>query len=47
MIYNTPLLLKFFHWHNMFKFVVTGFLGFFDSKFSVEFFELIIIGWKF
>ena len=41
MIYNTPLLLKTFHWHTKFEGIVSGFLGFFNSMVSVYVFEIV------
>ena len=43
MINNTPPLLKLFHGHTIFMDIVSGFLGFFNSKVSVKEFEVIII----
>ena len=36
-------LVKTFHWHTMFEGIVSGFLGFFDGKVSVNVFEKIFI----
>ena len=43
LIYNTPLLLKIFHRHNMFEGIVSWFLNFFNGMVSVYVSEIVIV----
>ena len=43
MIYNTPLILKVFHWITKFDGIVSGFLGFCNGMVSIDVFKNIIV----